>query len=155
MNSLRSLALALVVAAAGISVGSALASPQNRSVAAKITRHTETVRESVSAQLTGHKGATELTERGSASGTFKCALTIAIKLTSTRAGIAFYCGSLAGSGNTAFYVSGRTAYFHGTLVITHGSGKYRHSAGSRLSIVGVLHRGTYALSGRVEGPLYI
>lgn len=155
MHPLRSFALLLAVTATGISVSPALANPPDHTRTAKIARRTEVVRESVNAQLTGHKGATELIERGSASGTFKCALTISIKLAYTRARIAFYCGNLSGSGNTTYYVSGRTSYFRGTLVITHGSGQYRHSVGSRLSIAGTLHRGTYSLSGRVEGPLYI
>jgi hypothetical protein len=155
MQSLRFLALLLAVAPVGMGVAPALASSKGHPLTAKTARRTEMVRESVSAQLTGHKGATELIERGSASGTFKCTLTITIKLAYTRARITFYCGNLAGSGNTAFYVSGRTSYFHGALVITHGSGPYRHSAGSRLNITGTLHRGTYSLSGRVEGPLYV
>lgn len=138
----RSLALALALAVVAISVPSAQAK-------------TEMVRDSVSAQLTGNHGATELTEKGAARGTFSCSLTISIKLSYTRAYIGFYCGALVGSGNTAFYVSGRTSYFHGTLVITRGSGRYRHSAGSRLNIAGTLHRGSYSLSGQVTGPLSV
>ncbi len=138
----RSLALALALAVVAISVSSAQAK-------------TEMVRDSVSAQLTGNHGATELTEKGAARGTFSCSLTISIKLSYTRAYIGFYCGALVGSGNTAFYVSGRTSYFHGTLVITRGSGRYRHSAGSRLNITGTLHRGSYSLSGQVTGPLSV
>lgn len=122
----------------------------------KASSPTESVHESVSAQLTGHNGATELAEQGVARGTQSCPVKINIKLAYTKSYITFYCGTyLAGSGTTAFYVSGQTAYFHGTLLVTRGSGHYRHSAGSRLSITGTLHRGTYALSCEVAGTISI
>jgi hypothetical protein len=83
-------------------------------------------------------------------------VTINIKLSYTKANIGFSCGSeVAGNGTTAFYVSGETGYFHGTLVIAHGSGHYHKSAGSRLNITGTLHRGSYVLSAQVSGPMSV
>jgi len=157
MRSLTVLVLSVSLVALVGSGTPANAEPDQHSkpVVAIAATHTQPVHDSVIAQLTGNHGATELTERGTARGTFSCPLTVVIKLAYTSAHIAFYCGTLVGSGTTAFYVSGRTGYFHGTLVVTRGSGHYRHAPGSRLSIVGILHRGSYALSGQVSGSLHI
>lgn len=148
--------LALPLFLIGTSVATAQAQPGHPTTPRAYASRTEQVREAVGAKLTANHGATELTERGSVHGTFNCPVTINIKLSYTKANIAFSCGSVvAGNGTTAFYVSGETGYFHGTLVITHGSGHYHNSAGSRLTITGTLHRGSYVLSAQVSGPMSI
>jgi hypothetical protein len=148
--------LPLIVVVMSVAPAQGKSNQHRKQLASKASRRTKMAHESVSARLTGAHGATELTEQGTAQGTINCPLTVNIKLSYTQSQITFYCGTLlVGSGTTAFYVSGQTAYFRGTLVVTRGSGNYRHSAGSRLSITGTLHRGTYALSAQVTGPLYI
>jgi hypothetical protein len=126
-----------------------------RPPSARTAGGSEVVHESVSAQLTGNRGATQLTERGSAHGTFSCSASVYITLSYTKAHITFDCGGLAGSGTTSYYVSGETGYFNGTLTLTRGSGRYAHSAGSRLTIKGTLHRGTYTLSCQVTGTVSV
>lgn len=154
-SKLRALMLALVVVAVGVGAAVADSAHYSPRLVARVSRRMQAVQESVSARLSDHHGATELIERGAAHGTLSCPLSITIKLSYTQAQITFDCGTLEGRGSVAFYVSGQTGYFHGTLVVTRGRGHYRHSAGSRLSIAGTLHRGTYALSARVSGSLYI
>ena len=140
----------------GMSAAPAHAQPEHPKSPRAYASRTEQVHETVSAKLTASHGATELTERGSVRGTFSCPVTINIKLSYTKANIGFSCGSeVAGNGTTAFYVSGETGYFHGTLVIAHGSGHYHKSAGSRLNITGTLHRGSYVLSAQVSGPMSV
>lgn len=115
------------------------------------------VKESVTAALVNHKGATNLNERGHGSGTFRCPLTIQIAISYTRATITFTCatdqGVLSGRGTTAFYASGHQAHFNGDLVVTKGTGRYAHAKASKLHIVGTLVRGSYALRASVTGTL--
>jgi hypothetical protein len=158
VRSPQSLALSIIlpISLMGMSVAPAHAQPAHRTPSHAHASRTEQVRETVSAKLTASHGATELTERGSVHGTFNCPVTINIKLSYTKASIGFSCGSvLAGNGTTAFYVSGETGHFHGTLVITRGSGHYHRSAGSRLNIAGTLRRGSYVLSAQVSGPMSV
>lgn len=119
---------------------------------------TLSVRDTVSTHLIGHKGATVLHESGRAAGTLSCSsLTIQINISYTHAYITFSCptsaGTVSGQGETSFYASGSLAYFHGYLRITHGTGRYSHSAGSNLYITGKLYRGSYAIGGTVSGSL--
>jgi hypothetical protein len=158
VRSPQSLAVSIVlpISLIGMSVAPAQAQPGRLAPLHAHASRTEQVRETVSAKLTASHRATELTERGSVRGTFSCPVTINITLSYTKAKIGFSCGSvLAGNGTTAFYVSGETGYFHGTLVITRGSGHYHRSAGSRLNITGTLHRGSYVLSAQVSGPMSV
>jgi hypothetical protein len=115
------------------------------------------VHETVAARLVNHRGATYLNERGQGSGTFQCPLTIQISITYTRASITFNCatqtGKVGGGGETAFYASGHTAHFNGTLHITHGSGSYAHASAENLHITGTLRRGSYALAATVTGTM--
>jgi hypothetical protein len=116
------------------------------------------VHESVTARLTKHVGATQFEERGTARGTFGCAASVRITLHYTSAYLQFDCAmrgdEISGSGTTSYYASGKTAYFHGTLTVSGGKGRYRHSDGSRLTFTGSMRRGSYALRGEVAGELF-
>lgn len=116
------------------------------------------VNTAVSTHLVSHSGATVLHESGNARGTLSCpSLTIQIKVAYTDADINFTCtnssGTLTGQGETSFYASGKLAHFNGYLRISHGTGGYARSVNSKLSIVGTLYRGSYAISAAVKGTL--
>lgn len=150
-------ALTFMLAAFCLSQGEASAAPTSRYTPSAIAASTMSVRESVSARLINHKGATSLNERGQGSGSFACPLAIQINISYTRATITFNCpasnGDLAGQGETAFYASGPMAHFNGILRVTHGSGRYAHATASDLHITGTLRRGSYALQASVTGSL--
>lgn len=118
---------------------------------------TVAVNERVATRLTSHKGTTVLNEQGQGSGTFKCSLTLQIKISYTSATISFLCaltsGTLSGSGSTSFVVAGDVSHFNGTIAITHGTGKYSHASARSLHIQGTLQRSNYSLSATVAGSM--
>jgi hypothetical protein len=62
-------------------------------------------------------------------------------------------GTLAGKGEASFYAAGATAYFTGSLSITHGTHKYAHVTAHGLRIQGTFQRNTFAVYVTVEGTL--
>lgn len=116
------------------------------------------VKDTVTANLVSHAGATRLNERGRGAGTLPCpSLWIKITISYTTAHIAFTCsahaGTIWGQGDTKFYASGKLAHFHGNLSITHGTGRYDHANASSLYIAGTLYRHNYAVSATITGLL--
>jgi hypothetical protein len=120
---------------------------------------TQSVKETVHAGLVSHHGNSSINERGSGSGTYRCApLTVQISVYGdTEAVIAFTCsthsGSLSGRGTVAYAASGKVAIFKGTLRLTHGTGAFSHASSAGLRIQGTLARHSYALSASVTGAI--
>lgn len=115
------------------------------------------LRDSVRMHLVQHTGTQNIYEQGTASGTIPGSLTAHIYLYYAEATVSFTShskgGTFTGRGTEAYYVSGGTGHFNGTVTISSGTGRYSHARGSRLSLSGIMVRKTYAVSFQVTGSL--
>ncbi len=162
MKANRATTRMLCIGAACLSTGAVLASPAIgrtvsepvHSVAGAAAREVS-INESLRASLAWHHGAKEYGETGEGSGTFKCSLTIKIKIAFTHASITFTCdprgGSISGRGEDSFYIAGSTTYFNGSVTFTNGTGQYTDISSNDLHIKGTIQRGSYALAATVTG----
>jgi hypothetical protein len=125
---------------------------------AALAAGTISVNEDASMHMVSHHGSL-LNEAGNASGSFNCPLAIGLNVSYATATITFtICrsgGSFSGSGKAAFYASGTSAHFEGTVRITSGTGKYAHVSSRGLRIQGSLSRSNYALSVKVAGQMHV
>jgi hypothetical protein len=153
VSTLTSAVPVLAAVAFTLQIATSSASPVARSA------QTITVNERVVTHLTSHHGTSILNEQGQGSGTFKCFLTLQIKISYTNATISFLCnlsgGSMTGSGSTSFIVAGSISHFNGAITITHGTGRYSHASARSLHIQGILQRNSYSLSATVAGSMSI
>jgi hypothetical protein len=102
-----------------------------------------------------NESASVLFERGGGSGTFRgsvvAQLTIAPEHVYANFTIYPHGGSITGSASARYIVKGSTGYYGGTLKITHGTGSYRHAAGTNLGISGTINRYSFALTVKAHG----
>lgn len=123
---------------------------------ASIARHLS-VNESIRTHLRSHHR-TRLSEQGSGSGTFNCAITLNLNLASKSATIAFAAyphngGSFSGSGSVSVHYIGTIADFKGTLAITHGTGGYSRASARSLHITGTIKTNSYYIQAQVTGSM--
>ena len=115
------------------------------------------VHDTAGLRLASHQGTQVLNERGTASGTLRGPLTIVIDLAGSSATVTFTVdasgGSISGKGQEAYHVSGSTGYLNGSLVVTHGTGRYAHASGLGLRLSGKIERHSYAVAVEVTGRL--
>jgi hypothetical protein len=107
--------------------------------------------------LVHHTGTQNLVEQGIASGTVPGSLKAHIYLYYAEASVSFTAyskgGTFSGRGTLAYYVSGGSGHFTGTVSISGGTGRYSHARGSRLLLSGIMTRKTFAISLQVTGSL--
>jgi hypothetical protein len=97
----------------------------------------------------------EVYETGSASGTLPGGIRVHMIFSSTFSGrftIYTHGGSIDGRGRAKPHGSGVWESFAGTLVVTGGSGRYRHAHGTA-HIYGTFNRESYALKIKTAGTL--
>jgi hypothetical protein len=99
-----------------------------------------------------------LNERGHATGTFACRLTIHFKIVSATRGIATLTayppgGSITGRARADYTLEGETGQFHGSLTITGGTGDFVHVSGSDLDLEGTIDANTLGLSAQLTGQV--
>jgi hypothetical protein len=119
----------------------------------------------VNLQETGHLRAvgepgTTVIERGSATGTFDCSITVHLAIVSANKVTATFTvkpqgGSVTGKGSARFAQKGADGYFGGTIAITGGTGAYAHASGANIGISGVISRETFALTVHVHGMVHV
>jgi len=105
-----------------------------------------------------NKHGIELKEGGTAKGNLPGPLYLQLKVTSTRsvsAKVQVYPkgGSISGSATASYHVSGATAVFSGTMVVTKGSGTYSKAKASALKFSGTIQRSDDAVTVHVSGPM--
>lgn len=143
----------LVMATVVTAVGSSATSAREVATAA---RHLS-VNESVRTHLLSHHR-TKLSEQGSGSGTFNCAITLNLNLASNSATIAFTAyphngGSFSGNGSVSVHYIGTIADFKGTLAISRGTGGYSRASARSLHITGTIKTNSYEIQAQVTGPM--
>lgn len=97
-----------------------------------------------------------LYEVGHASGRLPGGMRVHMRVSSTFTGsftISTRYGSIFGHGSAQAHGSGVYESFAGTLLVTGGSGRYRHARG-RAGLYGTFDRNTYALVVQTTGTLY-
>ncbi len=96
-------------------------------------------------------------EEGRVSGTLSGTMVVHLTLAYTEASITFTGrtsdGTLSGQGSGSYYIANKLAHFTGSLVITHGTGKYAHARATGLHITGTLTRSNYSFSAQLSGRM--
>jgi len=97
-------------------------------------------------------------ERGHASGTYSCSITVHLTIISANRVTAVFTvrpkgGSVTGRGLARFVQKGADGYFGGTIAITGGTGGFAHASGTNIGISGVIDRETFALTVHVHGKI--
>lgn len=103
------------------------------------------------------EGESTLNERGYAHGTFNATLVAKMNLSANHVTATFTIypkgGSITGKASAVFKVQNSTCYYGGTLNIVHGTGAFRHAAGSGIGISGTINRLTFALTVKAHGRM--
>lgn len=99
-----------------------------------------------------------LNERGEATGTYACRLTIHFRILSATSGTATlvaypHGGSISGRARATYTLEGNTGQFHGSLTITRGTGDFAHVSGSDLSLEGTINPNTLGLTVQLTGQV--
>jgi hypothetical protein len=121
------------------------------------TARTVSLTETGRLHSTNGSGAT-IDERGTATGTYNCAITVHLTiLSANRVTAAFTVsprgGTISGRGSARFQAKDASGYFGGTISITRGTGSYRHASGTNIGISGVINRETFNLTVHVHGTM--
>jgi len=153
-SRISSAALALGTVATAVVVGTGAAGAASPHATAARTLN---LNDSASLHLQNKHGL-ELKEAGTAKGSLAGTLYLQLDVNSTRsvtAKVQVYPsgGSISGSANADYHVSGSTASFSGTLNITKGSGTYSKAKASGLSFSGTIKRSNDAVTVHVSGKM--
>lgn len=152
----KALAIASSIALAAQAGTAASAQPYAWAKARPRARIAAALRASDRAQLR-YRGAVgeEVYETGSASGTLPGSMRVHMVFAATFSGhFTIYTrgGSIDGHGSARPHGGGVYESFAGTLVVTSGTGRYRHAHG-RAALYGTFNRDDYALSVQTAGTL--
>jgi hypothetical protein len=152
--------VAAATLAAPASGGASGAKPRYASGPSASSARAISLDERANLHLTSKRGFT-LNEQGPATGTFKGAIYVHLKIVSTKkvtAEVNIYPssgGSISSSASAAYRREGATGRFSGSLSITRGSGAYSHASGSGLSFSGTIAKSNDAITVRVSGKASI
>jgi hypothetical protein len=105
-------------------------------------------------------GGVTIDERGRATGTYDCAITVHLTILSANRVTASFTvnprgGTISGTGSARFVAKGADGYFGGTISIARGTGSYRHAWGGNIGISGVIDRETLDLTVHVHGTIRV
>ncbi len=113
------------------------------------------VTDTANLHLVGESGSL-IAEEGSATGqlpgTVKARFNIGATVTAYYTIYPRSGGSITGHGSATLHTSGRYASFGGTLLVSHGTGRYARAHGSG-GLYGAINRRTYAVTVQTTGKL--
>lgn len=160
----RGALLAISLAAATLWQAAWVAAPNaatlgRQSVAKTVVANQMTVKLTGHFHLLGRPGHV-LAEQGNFTGTVSGPATIhftLITLTKGTATVVFYPkgGSIGGQASTRSSIQGPNVYFGGVLSIMSGTGKWAHSAGSKLNFSGSFNRVDFQGTAHLSGSLHV
>lgn len=110
--------------------------------------------------LAYNRSGNTIAEKGRATGTYDCAITVSLEVVSTNRVTARFTvkpngGTISGKGSARYAPEGAYGYFGGTIAITHGTGRYSHAAGREIGISGKINRETFELTVHVHGTMHL
>jgi hypothetical protein len=153
------IAAALAIAISAVPGTAGATTPSDGTKPAARTARTVSLTETGRLHSTSGTGST-IDERGQATGTYNCAITVHLTiLSANRVTAAFTVnprgGTISGTGSARFQTKGANGYFGGTISIAHGTGSYRHASGTNIGISGVINRETFDLTVHVHGAIHV
>ena len=154
---IAALPVIIVFACAG-TAGATIISPDG---AEPVARTARTVALTETGRLHSANGAgSTIDERGTATGTYDCAIVVHLTIVSASRVTASFTvspkgGTISGTGSARFQTRGSNGYFGGAISIAHGTGSYRHASGTNLGISGIINRETFNLTVHVHGTIHV
>jgi hypothetical protein len=143
------IAAALVVVLASPAADAALGSDR-----ASVAR-TISLLENATLRAVPH-GGTTIHEQGVATGTYRCRITVDLRIVSTNRVTASFTvvlpgGTVSGTGSARFVTKGSFGYVGGELSIARGTGKFAHASGANIGFSGKFNRETFNATVQVHG----
>jgi hypothetical protein len=108
----------------------------------------------------GSAGGNTIHEEGEATGTFRCRITVDLRIVSTNKVTATFTvtpagGTVTGKGSARFVAQGAYGYLGGVLSIARGTGKFSHASGTNIGLSGKFNRETFAATVQVHGTIHL
>ena len=99
-------------------------------------------------------------EQGEATGTFRCHITVDLRIVSTNRITATFTvtpagGAVTGAGAARFVTQGAYGYLGGVLSISGGTGRFSHASGKNIGLSGKFNRETFSASVQVHGTIHL
>ena len=99
-------------------------------------------------------------EQGEATGTFRCHITVDLRIVSTNRITATFTvtpsgGTVTGAGTARFVTQGAYGYLGGVLSITGGTGRFSHASGKNIGLSGKFNRETFSANVQVHGTIHL
>ena len=106
------------------------------------------------------QGGNTIHEQGEATGTFRCRITVDLRIVSTNKVTATFTvtptgGTVTGKGSARFVAQGAYGYLGGVLSITRGTGKFSHASGTNIGLSGKFNRETFSATVQVHGTIHL
>jgi hypothetical protein len=138
-----------------LSIGAGTALGGSRAVAAR----TISLSENATLRAAPHAGNT-IHELGEATGTYRCRITVDLRIVSTNRVAASFTvtpagGTVSGTGSARFVSKGAFGYVGGELSITKGTGRFAHASGRNIGFSGKFNRETFIASIQVHGTIHV
>jgi hypothetical protein len=99
-------------------------------------------------------------EEGEARGTFRCRITVDLRIISTNKVTATFTvtptgGTVTGKGSARFVAQGAYGYLGGVLSITRGTGTFSRASGTNIGLSGKFNRETFSATVQVHGTIHL
>jgi len=99
-------------------------------------------------------------EQGEATGTFRCHITVDLRIVSTNRITATFTvtpagGSVTGTGTARFVTQGAYGYLGGALSVSGGTGRFSHASGKNIGLSGKFNRETFSANVQVHGAIHL
>jgi hypothetical protein len=161
LRSIRRLALASLASVCASGAGLAGTTEATPSVTAPFASASRTISLVESARLrAAPQPGNTIHEQGEATGTFRCRITVELRIVSTNRITATFTvtpagGTVTGTGSARFVAQGAYGYIGGALSISGGTGRFSHASGENIGLSGKFNRETFSANIQVHGTVHL